>query len=414
MIALALAALLSFQDPPLDAVGDGSLQAPTAAVYRSLSAYDLRAVEVLDTPFLSLAVTFESLPNPFGLPNGFSLPIVELYLYDISPRPEDAEPLPAGAAELLPGSGMRLPEGARWHYAFRLSGDAAQLFESGDDGPQEVSGRYGVTVSAEGDTITVSSGLERPQGFQLYGVVGSYTPFTDSGWQPISVAPSPWTFSSETQRVPVIDVLAADQETQAAAIQSRTLPAVEVAPPPPPVPPNPWAWVTLAGLAVALGGLVARLRVRAPAAPPAPPSPQPQAPRYRPLYPDALPQHAARLEPEAPAAPVTPVLASHPLPQLPPPEPAAASEPTDSPEVREAEPIEPVAGAPVSTEPDGEPDSEPRAEDGAGAERDDEALTASLLLEHPRPLGEGWRWLEADEDDLEWEDEAPDPTPKTS
>lgn len=390
MIALALTALLSFQDPPLDALGDGSLQAPTATVYRSLSAYDLRAVEVLDTPFLTLAVTLESLPNPFALPNGFSLPIVELYLYDTSPRPEDAEPLPEGAAELLPGSGMRLPEGARWHYAFRISGDAVQLFESGDGGPQEVGARYGVAVSTEGDTITVSSGLERPQGFQLYGMVGSYTPFTDSGWQPVSVTPSPWTFSSESQRVPVVDVLAADQETQTAAIQSRTLPAVEVAPPPPPVPANPWAWLTFAGLALALAGLVARIRVRAPAAPPAPrPQPPAQAPRYRPLYPDALPQHAARREPEA----------RHPLPQLPPPAPedaasaaAEAALAADSAEAVATEGVEPQ---------------------DAEAEREAEELAISLL-EHPRPLGEGWRWLESDEDEATWEDGAPDPASKTS
>ena len=49
----------------------------------------------------------------------------------------------------------------------------------------------------------------------------------------------------------------------------------------------------------------------------------------------------------------------------------------------------------------------------AEAEREAEELAISLL-EHPRPLGEGWRWLESDEDEATWEDGAPDPASKTS
>ncbi len=260
MIALAVSALLSFQDPPLDALGNGSLQAPTAPVYRSLNAYDLTGVAVLDTSFLSLALTFGALPNPFGLEHGFSLPLVELYLSDTTVE-NGEEPQP-GSAELLPGSGMSLPPSETWHYALRLTGDGARLFQGSAEGVSELTEPGAVHLSVEGTTLTVSTSLERPEGFRLYGVVGSYSPFTESGWQPLSVAPSPWAFSSEAQRVPVIDVLAEDQAAQAEAVNSRILPAVEVTPPAVSAPLNPWLPVMFGGLLVALVGLAARLRVR--------------------------------------------------------------------------------------------------------------------------------------------------------
>ena len=209
MIALALSALLHFQDPANDAVGNGSLAAPTAAAYRSLGSFDLLSLELLDTPFLSFDLTFAALANPFDLPYGFSLPVLELYLYDAD-RPDPGSP------QLLDGSGMRLPEGESWHYAFRITGDGAQLYGASAEGFARLNDP--LSLSAEGSTVSVASALARPERFVLYGVVGAYSPFSASGWQPLSRTSSPWSFSSASQNVPVVELLAATAEAQAEAI----------------------------------------------------------------------------------------------------------------------------------------------------------------------------------------------------
>ena len=267
MIALALTALLSFQDPPLDAVGNGSLQAPTAPVYRSASAYDILALDVLDTPFFAVALTFESLENPFGLPNGFSLPIIELYVEDTS-LAETVE----GASTLLPGSGMRLPAGERWHYALRLSGDEATLYRASGPDSWEASATP-PNLSVEGATLTVATGLEAITDFKLYGMVGSYNPFSPEGWQPLASTPSPWAFSSDSQAFPVVDVLAATEETQVSALTSGVLPAIEVRSPAPLAGLTPWSLLMAGGMVIVLIGLVGRLLVSPQATEAPPPAP---------------------------------------------------------------------------------------------------------------------------------------------
>ena len=266
MIALALTALLSFQDPAGDTFGDGSLVAPTAAVFRTLGSFDLLGAEVLDTPELTLALTFAALPNPLDLPNGFSLPIIELYVGDET----------AGSPDLLPGSGMSLPGGSSWHYAFRLTGDRVQAFvaeagpsegnavDGGAVGPEkrvELSAADGLEVTVDDNVVTLKTPLPRPESLTLYGLVGGYSPFSDSGWQGLSAVPAPWTFSSAEQTVPVVDVLAEDENAQAQAVATRTLPALRRAAPPAPPRENRWLLLVAGGVVVALVGLTGRFTV---------------------------------------------------------------------------------------------------------------------------------------------------------
>ena len=266
MIALALAALLSFQDPAGDTFGDGSLVAPTAAVFRTLGSFDLLGAEVLDTPELTLALTFAALPNPLDLPNGFSLPIIELYVGDET----------AGSPDLLPGSGMSLPGGSSWHYAFRLTGDRVQAFVA-EAGPSEgnavdggavgsgkrveLSATDGLEVTVDDNVVTLKTPLPRPESLTLYGSVGGYSPFSASGWQGLSAVPAPWTFSSAEQTVPVVDVLAEDENAQAQAVATRTLPALRRAAPPAPPRENRWLLLVAGGVVVALVGLAGRFTV---------------------------------------------------------------------------------------------------------------------------------------------------------
>lgn len=254
MIALALAVLLSFQDPSGDTFGNGSLAAPTAAVFRNLSSFDLLGVEVLDTPTLSFRFNFAALPNPLELPNGFSLPIIELYVGDETP----------GSVTLLPGSGMKLPGDASWHYAFRLTGDRAQAFIADDDTVSELSAAEGLELEVVDNVITLQTPLPRPESLTLYGLVGGYSPFSDSGWQALSATPSPWAFSSTEQTVPVVDVLAEDEGAQAQAVRTETLPAVRRAAPPAAPQENRWLLLVAGGVVVALLGVIGRFTVPKP------------------------------------------------------------------------------------------------------------------------------------------------------
>ncbi len=208
-------------DPAGDAVGNGSLVLPTAPVYRK-NAFDLLDVTLQDAPDLALDVTMASLDNPWRLPNGFSLPVIEIYLDTDAGTDEGA-----GRTELLhgeAGSRMSLPAGAAWDYAFYITGDAFRVFSSGDGEPEEITGDVGATLAVEGNTLHLVTNLPRPARADLYAVVGSYDPLTESGWRPVTRTPSPGTLSSPTQVVRAVDVLADTWEAQEGAINSGALP----------------------------------------------------------------------------------------------------------------------------------------------------------------------------------------------
>ena len=243
MTGLVLASLLLLQDLTGDTYGSGDLTPPTAALYRSLSSFDLTEVNLLEGDTLGFELSFSSLSNPLDLPNGFSLPIIEVYIAD------DAE----GAVELLPGSGMQLPTGSSWHYAFRLSGDRAQVFAAQGDEVSELPSPPELSVN--GATLRVQSDLPRARSVKTFVVVGSYSPFSATGWRDLSAEPSPWAFSSPEQTRPVIDLLADSDAAQRRAIRSGVLPVPRSA------TENRWnAWLVLAvlGAVTALGGFAGR------------------------------------------------------------------------------------------------------------------------------------------------------------
>jgi C-terminal binding-module, SLH-like, of glucodextranase len=243
MLTLALAVLLTFTDPPAD-LGNGQVHQPTAAVGRPNGALDVTQLELYDTQVVTFSLTFTSLGNPFKLANSFTFPIIELYIDDQSGT---------GSTTLLPGSGMRLPKGATWKHAFKLTGDTLQVFEATANGWQDVTSKYPANISVQGTTIVVSSSLPRPERVDLYGVVGSYTGFNESGWAPLSTSESPWAYSSDTQTFPVLDVLAPTFEAQQNALTSGVLPVIR-----PPRPTNPWLFVMIGGVLIALAGVLLR------------------------------------------------------------------------------------------------------------------------------------------------------------
>ena len=153
-----------------------------------------------------------------------------------------------------------------WDVAFQIAGGRLRVFSPDAVGnPVDVTASLGARLTQAGDTLTVSTNLTMPRRFSLYGMTGSYDPFSVSGWRNVSPTPSPWHFSSPSQARPVIDVMADDPTLQARAIQSGVLPEIRTS-----FQQRRWLFLAVAGALIALLGFVLRLLV------PAPPTPAPK------------------------------------------------------------------------------------------------------------------------------------------
>ena len=248
MIAsLLMALLLSIADPVGDTAGDGSLRPPTSGIYAGTASFDLQDVSLLDTPNLTLAITLGALDNPAGLANGFSHPIIEIYL----------DSAPGGEIDLLPGSAMMVPDAHRWDTAVRVTGDSAEVHHLSADGARV---RMPVEITVDGSRLIAATPLPTPatKDTTLFAIVGIYDPFAENGWRSVTRSPSPWSFSSETQPFPVIDLLAMSDIAQTSALQSGVLPLNTT---PPGRGGVPWLLMMGIGLLVAVVGVALRSRV---------------------------------------------------------------------------------------------------------------------------------------------------------
>ena len=246
-------------------MGDGSLASPTAE--RFSGAFDVRELRVPDEETLTVQLELAGLAaqsTDGGGDSGVGQPIIEVYL--------DSEP--GGEKTLLPGSGMQLAQGG-WDVAFQIAGDHLRVFAAGDAAdptssgePTDVTASLGARLAREGDTLTVRTRLETPARFSLYGLVGSYDPFSTTGWRSVSPEPSPWHFSSPTQTRPVIDVMADEPALQARAIRSGLLPEIRTS-----FQQARWLFIAAAGALFALFGVTLRLFASAPRPPEPAPAP---------------------------------------------------------------------------------------------------------------------------------------------
>lgn len=244
MIAeLLTLAALTWQDPSGDAHGAGDLAPPTAAAYSSLAPFDLVQASVLDDVLLIVEVRLAGIPDPGGLPNGLTLPVLDVYL--------DTDE--GGREELLPGPDMAMPAGRGWELALRVHGDDAYLVDAGEpDGRPRP-----LTVTRRGDVLRLETGLARPQEIRdLHALTGVYDPFRNDAWRPLAATASPWAFASETPAPPVVDLLADDDAAQRDALRAFRLPARRTR-----SGSVPWLVLMLAGLGVAIVGLGLRRRV---------------------------------------------------------------------------------------------------------------------------------------------------------
>jgi hypothetical protein len=306
----------------VDAADDGSLRPPTAPRYADPAWYDIVEVRLLDGDPIRVSVTLGAVDPSGGLPVGITQPIIEVYL----------DTGPGGAEALLPGSGLAMPLGDGWQVALRITGDGAWGWLADPDGQVDLARPQPLEVLREERELTLLTPFARPeQAPRIYAISGVYDPFRADGWRPLAREPSAWSFSSPTQQVPVVDVFPADPTSRAAALARGELPRTALRSG---LDAGTWLWLGLmvAGLLVALAGLVVRgVAARPPVRPLGPPATSGVPGVDPPLIEDADVADSLLTRPTAAAA-----------------EPVARSET----ETRRAAGVEPTTAAPPVVQPE--------------------------------------------------------------
>ncbi len=253
LTTLMVASLLSVGDPSGDAVGAGELALPRAAIYRDISNFDVLNLSIVDQSTFAFEVSMASLENPWELPLGFSLPIIEVYA-SISPVNRNAS-----MKELLPGSGMSLGGNKRWNYAFRITGDAIDVYtvdvETGNI--RNVSKDVALSYDVSDNRIFVDTNIRLVGNLSVYAMSGSYDPFSESGWRGVAPEEQAWLLTGEGQNSPVLDVVVDDFSMQKRSIQAGVLPEITASARQP-----FWLWFVVAGLLACLLALILRPRKR--------------------------------------------------------------------------------------------------------------------------------------------------------
>jgi hypothetical protein len=254
-LCLALALPASALAAPAQAQADEPrLTPPTATRFADPAWYDVVDAAVVEgSDPIRLRVELGAIDPSGGLPLGITQPIVEVYVDTGS----------GGASELLPGSGMRMPDGDGWNVAVRITGDGAWGWFADEEGEVDLARPVALEATAAGRTVEIQTPFAATSERRLYAITGVYDPFRPDGWRQTTREPSPWAFSSPEWSLPVVDVFPADPATTARAVSEGVLPrrAVQGVD----VGVTLWIALMLSGLAVAIVGLWWRRREPAPA-----------------------------------------------------------------------------------------------------------------------------------------------------
>ena len=271
--SLLLGLALAQEVPDAEEIGTPpGLLAPTSPLYADPGWYDLVAVRWVEPDATSLWLEIELGAVDVGGFGALGLrqPIIEVYVDDGG----------GGAATLLPGSGLRMPDGDGWRQAVRVTGDGVWWWEATVDGRGLLPPRP-LPVVVDGRVVRIAWPTVRPDDGQLYAISGVHDPFSPDGWRPMATDPSPWAFASDTPGPPVIDVLPGDH---AVWRQVRETGALVRPSDPPPAQRGAarWRWWVLMGLGFGLASAGLWWRSRPPAASsepiPAEAEPPPAAP----------------------------------------------------------------------------------------------------------------------------------------
>ena len=128
---------------------------------------------------------------------------------------------------------------------FVLPGDQFDVYRATEQGmPVQVTDMIGAQLEVVNNTLHVRTNLPLPERYSIFGMVGSYDPFTETGWRVVTDTPNPWAFSSREPSVPVIDVIADSFSMQRAALARGVLPEIRSA-----VRQDAWLIVAAVGFA---------------------------------------------------------------------------------------------------------------------------------------------------------------------
>lgn len=246
-----LTVLFQIADPASDAIGDGTLQPPTAAIYASNAVFDVRNLSLRSTADGELTVVLEmaALERDEAYENGFQSLIADVYI-DTEPDGENAL--------LTPGEWLLEPA-ETWNYLVRITPDGTYGLTPGDELTDAVS--LTTELHETQIVITLPRSLRIAEEYEpyAYALTGLYDPFAADLWRAVSATPSPWSFSSDAALpTPVLDITAPDIDVQESAFQNRVMPKEHVTVSRSLV----WVVVMFAGLLIAIAGWVLRLQKR--------------------------------------------------------------------------------------------------------------------------------------------------------
>lgn len=247
-----LTVLFTITDPPSDAIGDGTLTPPTAALYASSAVFDIHdlTLQGTDDGELLVSLTLAELEKDADYANGFRSLVADIYL-DVAPGGENALYTP-GEWLLEPGEG--------WQYLVRITPDGTYGFTPGTESQNAEL----LPTEIDGTTVLVHLPISLRVGEEYepyaYALTGLYDPFAADAWRAVSSVASPWSFSSDAAVPnPVLDITAPNFEQQEAAMEHRVLPKQHVT-----ISHSlGWVAVMIMGLLVAVVGWILRFQKRA-------------------------------------------------------------------------------------------------------------------------------------------------------
>ena len=167
MAAAAATILFSVSDPQGDPFGDGAYTLPAAR--GDAAQIDLRTFTALDkSGKLELRFTFGRVQNPDGAPNGFSLPVIDVFLG--SGR---------GGVQKLADTGFQTAPNRGFKYHLRVTPWAASA-QRDQRSAADLPDSSGVKVAVQGASIVIDTGLPAAS-YTYWALVSLYDPLTATG-----------------------------------------------------------------------------------------------------------------------------------------------------------------------------------------------------------------------------------------
>lgn len=214
-------------------MGDGAYTLPAAR--NDVAQLDLRTFTALDeNGQLQLKLTMGRVQNLDNAPNGFSLPVIDVFLGT-----------GRGGAERLADTGFKTTPNRGWKYHLHVTPWDSSVTKD-PSSASDLPDRGGVKVSVQGASIVVQTGLPAGQ-YTYWALVSLYDPLTPDGVARPQAAANPLKLVSSLANPPsALEVLSPTGQLSVYATR-------EVAPLNEPVlETNPLLYTALAGLVLAL------------------------------------------------------------------------------------------------------------------------------------------------------------------